>query len=279
MPRVAAAAVIVCATVAATAPTEAGWQAYEAGQYQDAVNIWKRAAAKGKPVAQYGLGLAYDLGRGVPPDPAAACAWYSRAGEAGHAIAAFNAGLMHDSGRCGSRNAAEAATWYGRAAAAGVARAQFNLAQLYANGDGVPRNAELALAWYRLAAANGIEAAAPRAAKPMPAKGTANAPLLPAEASSPEDGHPVLTSDGSVPLVWTAPEEPEAVRFYVELVELPDTGPREVLSRYVDVSALLVQLPQNAGRFAWRVLTVGADTQRYVVSAWHDFTVAVMEPS
>ena len=277
--RIAATTAILCATAGATAPTEAGWQAYEAGQYQEAVAIWKRAAAKGKPVAQYGLGLAYDIGRGVAPDPIAACAWYRRAGEAGHATAAFSAGQMYENGRCGPRDAAQAARWYGRAAAAGMARAQFNLAQLYANGDGVPRNPEQASAWYRLAAANGIDAAASRIAKPPPVNGPVTAPLIPAEIDSPDGQQPVPAGDGSIPLVWAAPDEPESVRFYVELTQVLDSGPQDVIGRYVDVSAVLMQLPQNTGRFAWRVLTVGTDSQRYVVGAWRQFTVTSTEPS
>ncbi len=277
--RIVAAVTILCATAAATAPTEAGWQAYEAGDYQDAVAIWKRAAAKGKPVAQYGLGLAYDIGRGVAPDPVAACTWYRRAGEAGHAIAAFSVGQMYENGRCGPRDSVQAARWYGRAAAAGVARAQFNLAQFYANGDGVPRNPEQASAWYRLAAANGIDAAAARIAKPQPAHGAVTAPLIPPEIDSPDGQQPVPAGDGSIPLVWTAPDEPESVRFYVELTQVLDSGPQDVVGRYVDVSAVLMQLPQNTGRFAWRVLTVGTESQRYIVGSWHQFTVTSTEPS
>ena len=58
-------------------------------------------------------------------------------GEQGHAGAQFNLGYMYNTGRGVPQDDAEAVTWYRLAADQGDARAQFNLGVMYANGSGV----------------------------------------------------------------------------------------------------------------------------------------------
>ena len=249
----------------AMASADDGWAAYDGERFTDAVRLWQPEADAGDASAQFGLGIAYDLGQGVPANSAAACAWYSRAGSSGHVLAAFNTAVMHDSGRCGGpRRADLAALWYARAAAAGHARAQFNIAQLYSTGDGVPRNPDVAAAWFRAAAANGITAAEGRDAPRS--RGASKRPLLPALPASVDGG--ALAADGSAVLVWTAPAQPSQVRFFVELAALQPDGPHEVLSQYVDQSAVQVRLPAGDASLAWRVLTVATDTPRYAIAPW-----------
>jgi len=249
----------------AMANADDGWAAYDGERFTDAVRLWQPAADAGDASAQFGLGIAYDLGQGVPANSAAACAWYSRAGSSGHVLAAFNTAIMHDSGRCGGpRHADLAALWYARAAAAGHARAQFNIAQLYSTGDGVPRNPEVAAAWFRAAAANGITAAAGRDAPRS--RGSSSRPLLPVLPAAADGAVPL--AGGPAVLVWTAPAQPSRVRFFVELTTLQPDGPHEVLAEYVDQSAVQVRLPAGDTSYAWRVLTVGADTSHYAMAPW-----------
>lgn len=259
------------AATSAAAATGDGWRAYDAGHYEDAVRAWTVEADAGSADAQFGLGVAYDLGRGVAPDARLACWYYAEAGEQGHVLAAFDTGVMQDSGACGERRADLAALWYGRAAAAGSGRAQFNLAQLYGSGDGVPRNPAGAAAWYRAAASNGIPAAAGRNSGPRQFSGGGR--LRPASPVFPDPAHP-LPFGGTATLVWTAPMQPGPVRFFVELYALQDSGPVEVAGEFVDVTATVVRLPPGATRFTWRVLTVGADPPQYAVGAWRDFQVS-----
>ena len=249
----------------AMASADDGWVAYDSERFTDAVRLWQPEADTGDASAQFGLGIAYDLGQGVPANSAAACAWYSRAGSSGHILAAFNTAVMHDSGRCGGpRRADLAALWYARAAAAGHPRAQFNIAQLYNTGDGVPRNRDVAAAWFRAAAANGITAAEGRD-EPR-SRGASKRPLLPVLPAAADGG--ALAAGGSAVLVWTAPAQPSRVRFFVELAALQPDGPHEVLSQYVDQSAVQVRLPAGDTSYAWRVLTVAADTPRYAIAPW-----------
>lgn len=266
------------------ASDETGWAAYTGGRHRDAVALWRKEAGRGVAEAQFGLGIAYDLGRGVAPDSRAACDWYGRAGDSGHVTAAFSAGVMHDSGRCGPRRPEQAATWYARAAAAGFPRAAFDLAQLYASGDGVPRNMDQAVAWYGAAAAGGITVATERAQKlraqafraenSQPGARSSDA-LLPAEPVSPTDAQELAGGDARpVTLVWAAPAQPGPVAFFVELVAIEPSGPREVLGRYVDVSAMQFRAPAEAGRYAWRVLTVATGSPHYNSGSWRMFTIS-----
>jgi len=54
-------------------------------------------ANAGDARAQFNLGYAYYLGRGVPQDDAQAVTWYRQAAEQGHAIAQYNLGVMYAS--------------------------------------------------------------------------------------------------------------------------------------------------------------------------------------
>lgn len=87
--------------------------------FEAAVEIWRNAANKGIPRAQYRLGAAYRSGRGV------------------------------------ARDIDKAAFWFEKAAAGGDADAQYGLGMLYQNGLGVEIDRDLALEFIALAARGG----------------------------------------------------------------------------------------------------------------------------
>ncbi len=266
--RRAALAAACLACLPAAAPAD-GWQAYNAGHFGEAVALWTGQAVAGDAQAQFGLGLAYDLGQGVSQDAGSACHWYQRAGDAGVLAATFNAAVMIDQGRCGDRDAALAARWYGRAAAAGYPRAEYVMGQLYESGDGVPRNPAAAAAWYAAAGREGIAAAAHRAGP------VASSPAPPAGPASPETpvGETLRNDSGNVPFVWSAPEQPGPVRFYVDVEAVAD-GLHPVAAQYSERTATMLPLPAGAGQYAWRVFTVSVDGRHYVASEWRRFEVA-----
>ncbi len=107
---------LVALAASAWADYQAGFDAYERGNYAAAVKEWRAAAMRGDARAQFGLGVLYQDGAGV------------------------------------TQNYAEAATWYRRAAEQGFAGAQFNLGSFYENGKGVARDSVKAYRWYDLAA-------------------------------------------------------------------------------------------------------------------------------
>ena len=116
---------------------DAGYAAYEAGDYATALREFKPLAEQGNALAQYNLGLMYSGGEGVPHDVAESGRLFRLAAEQGNALAQF---------ACGSR---------------------------YAFGRGVPQDYLSAHMWYNISAANGSKGAATQrdnvAAKMSPA--------------------------------------------------------------------------------------------------------------
>ncbi len=129
------------------------------GQRQDfaeALAWYRRAAEKGFAPAQFNLGLAYELGRGVPADERQAFRQYLMAAEQGFAAAQFNVGNMYSAGRGVGQDLFEANLWYKQAAEKGVVEAQFNLGLAYEAGRGVKPDEVQAARWYKQAADRGF---------------------------------------------------------------------------------------------------------------------------
>lgn len=133
MPATAAPAAKPVAKPAAAAQPDvkAGVDAWEGGDYPRAVAIWRPLALAGDPDAQFNLGQAYKLGRGVPADMAQAEAWYTRAAKQGHLQAEDNLGLVLFTGN----RRQEAMPHIVRSAARGEPRAQYVLGTAHFNGD------------------------------------------------------------------------------------------------------------------------------------------------
>jgi hypothetical protein len=104
------------------------------------------------PEAQFTLGVAYDLGRGVKKDPAESAQWFRKAANQDHppALAAYASKLERGDGV--AKNTAKAALYYLRAAQRGHPPAMSRLAYMYYTGVGVPRDFRRAGAWYQRAA-------------------------------------------------------------------------------------------------------------------------------
>ena len=82
--------------VPAFADTKAGVDAWSRGEYETAVKEWRPAAVDGDADAQFNLGQAYKLGRGVKTDLDVALDWYRKAAAQGHLQAADSCGhLLH----------------------------------------------------------------------------------------------------------------------------------------------------------------------------------------
>ncbi len=78
----------------ALADVKAGVDAWSRGEYETAVKEWRAPALKGDSDAQFNLGQAYKLGRGVKTDFNVALDWYRRAAEQGHLQAADSYGHL-----------------------------------------------------------------------------------------------------------------------------------------------------------------------------------------
>ncbi|WP_353247794.1 SH3 domain-containing protein [Salinisphaera sp. T31B1] len=131
----------------ALAAENAAAAAFTDGDYATAGALWRPAAEAGDAQAQYGLGLLYANGWGVPQDPLAAQRWYGLAAERGLAAAQYNLAVMRETGHGVPRDVAEAGYWYTEAAAQGLSPAARNLALMILGGDGLERDPARAVKW------------------------------------------------------------------------------------------------------------------------------------
>ncbi|MBT2185700.1 SPOR domain-containing protein [Sphingobium nicotianae] len=130
----AACVLTVCALVAtsaAHADVKAGVDAWNQGDYARAVNEWRPLAIGGNADAQFNLGQAYKLGRGVPVDLPVALEWFRKAAEQGHEKGADNYGLLlYQQGRL-----EDSIPYIKVSAERGEPRAQYVYATALFNGD------------------------------------------------------------------------------------------------------------------------------------------------
>lgn len=131
---------------------EEGVAAWEQGDYERAVAIWQEPAAQGDADAQFNLGQAYQLGRGVAADLTVAQQWLFRAANQGHLQAADNLGLVLF--QLGQKR--DALPYLRASAARGDPRAQYVLGTALFNGDLVEQDWILAYALMSQAASQGL---------------------------------------------------------------------------------------------------------------------------
>jgi tetratricopeptide (TPR) repeat protein len=143
---------------AGAAPTDvkAGIDRWTRGDYAGAVAQWRPLAEAGNADAQFNLGQAYKLGRGVPANAATAQSWYQKAARQGHQQAQVNVGLLMYNG--GRRQ--EALPWIRKAVELGDPRAQYILGTELFNGDLVAKDWPRAYALMLRAADGGVPPAA-----------------------------------------------------------------------------------------------------------------------
>ena len=145
------------AAIASPAPAQAqsvkaGIEAWQKGDYDGAVAIWRPLAEKGDADAAFNLGQAYRLGRGVIVSLGAAQTWLERAAGKGHLDAQTTLGLLLFQ----NGNRAGGLRWLKVAAERGEPRAMLVYGTALYNGDGVPRDPVLAYAYVSRSAAQGL---------------------------------------------------------------------------------------------------------------------------
>lgn len=197
---IAAVLALVAAPLSAQS-VKAGIDAWQRADYASAAAIWRPLAEQGDPDAQFNLGQAYRLGRGVQINLAAAKSWLERAAAKGHVDAQTTLGLLLFQN--GAQ--AEALKWLKMAAEQGEARALLVYGTALYNGDGVTQDQVLGYAYVSRAAARGLAPARQTLAqldKLMPVadrkKGVAiakaKAKVAPAPSSQPKAKKPVQTA-------------------------------------------------------------------------------------
>jgi len=136
----------------AQAGVREGVEAWSSGDYARAIGEWQPLADSGDADAQFNLGQAYKLGRGVPQDMDRARSLFQNAADQGHLQAEANYGLMLFQ----EGNREEAMPYIIRAADRGEPRAQYIYGTAMFNGDLTPRDWVRAYAMMTNAAAAGL---------------------------------------------------------------------------------------------------------------------------
>lgn len=151
----AAALLITASAPVGAQSVKAGADAWQRGDYANAVATWRPLAEKGDPEAQFDLGQAYRLGKGVATNLAAAQTWFERAAGQGQIDAQTTLGLLL------FQNGDQAAglKWLKKAADQGEARAMLVFGTALFNGDGVPQDPIRGYAYVSRSATLGLAAA------------------------------------------------------------------------------------------------------------------------
>lgn len=144
---------------AALADFEAGWGAYQQGDFATALAVWRPLAEAGEARAQFNLGVMFDQGRGVARDRESAILWWRKASEQGMTQAMHNLANIYISGEGAAQDYEEALKWLRLAAEKGLARSQYTLGKMYSYGLGVAPDEGQAVTWYRKAAEQGFDRA------------------------------------------------------------------------------------------------------------------------
>lgn len=143
------------ANLASAQSVTTGIEAWQRGDYSSAVAVWRPLAQQGDADAQFNLGQAYRLGRGVPTNLALAKDWLEKAATQGHVDAETTLGLLL------FQNSEQPAAlkWLKLAAEAGEPRAMLVYGTALFNGDTVTQDPIAGYAYVYRANASGLAAA------------------------------------------------------------------------------------------------------------------------
>ena len=125
-------------------------------------DLFVRAAGLGYALAQFKLGICYELGlTHFPMDPSKSFAWYKRAALQGHADAELAVSGWYLTGHPQGLIQSEplAYEWASKAALRGWSKAEYTLGHYHEVGIGVPQDLAIAKQWYIKAASRGNERA------------------------------------------------------------------------------------------------------------------------
>jgi TPR repeat protein len=132
-----------------------GIEAWQRGNYAAAVGIWTPLAEQGDADAEFNLGQAFRLGRGVQTNLATAKSWFEKAADQGHVDAQTTLGLLLFE----NSDQAEGLKWLKKAAAQGDPRALLVYGTALVNGDSITQDPPLGYAYINRAAAQGLTTA------------------------------------------------------------------------------------------------------------------------
>lgn len=240
--------------------------------------IWTSLATKGDADAQFNLGQAYRLGRGVAINLAAAKDWFEKSADQGHIDAETTLGLLLFQG--GEQS--DGLKWLKKAAVQGEPRALLMYGTALVNGDSVTQDPVLGYAYVSRAAAQGLQPAKvtltqldqilpladrkrgleiartlAKAAPPPKSAQVPAEPTKPVETAAPKSMKPVETATTKLPKPTnTAAARPQPK---AEATEKPETLTQTAKAPVKPKPMAAKTAPQPSG--AWRI-QLGAFSQK-----------------
>ncbi len=142
-------------SVASAGPLEDGNEAYDEGDYANALVLWRSAADQGSGEGQRKLGFMYYEGKGIEKDIKEAVIWYRKAADQGNARAQGSLGVFYLHGIGVTRDFGKALALFRPLAEQGNPAGQMMLGTMYGRGTGVPQDLVLAYMWSSLSARQG----------------------------------------------------------------------------------------------------------------------------
>lgn len=139
-------ATLAAPTLAAAGLRE-GYDAYQRGQYERALEEFLPLAARNDVVAAYHLGIMFLEGRGVTQSAAEGVRWLMRAAQRGHTVAQLKLAELYETGDAVEQDYRAAARWMTESAYGGNADAQYYLGMYYRLGRGVVQDEIQAYEW------------------------------------------------------------------------------------------------------------------------------------
>ena len=177
-----------------------GWM-YETGNgvpadIARAASLYRAAIAKGDAFGEWRMGVMMDEGK-IAGTAEQAVALFRKAAAGKSAGATASLGVMHATGRGVARNYEAAMRYYQAAAHMGSAHGIHGIGVLHANGQGVQRAMGEALAHWLVAAAAGNDEAMALLMEHMPAAGAPEAAPIYDRANAIADAYEVYPADGA----------------------------------------------------------------------------------
>ena len=139
----------------ADAEFDQAYKAAQAGNYKQAIMLWKPLAEQGIPAAQYALGWMYESGQGTAQSYPQAAYWYQKAAEQGDMAAQYVLATMYSKGMGVVLDQQQAVKWLLKAANQGDAIAQFQLGTHFQKGVGVKQDDSESFLWFSKSAEQG----------------------------------------------------------------------------------------------------------------------------
>jgi TPR repeat protein len=152
MIALAAAALAFGAGTASADNLQDGARAFQGGQYNRALALWRPLAVQGNPVAQNNLGIMYLDGKGVPQNMNEAVRYLSLSAAAGSSLGQNNLGGLYRDGKGVPRDFCRAMQRFTAADQQGNSAGMYNLGLMHELGQGGKPDPFRAYMWYSLAA-------------------------------------------------------------------------------------------------------------------------------